>query len=565
MLRELSVQNLALIEDARIELQPGLCAWTGETGAGKSLLLTALNLVLGGKASTEWIRAGRDEARAAAVFEVGDPAQRARLETILGGAIEDEVLIATRKITAQGRGSAHVNGLPVTVATLRELGSLLIDIHGQDESQSLLDPDRQRAWLDAHAGLASRLAEFRRTRQVHETLRKRRLELLKAADESRREQALLSFERDELAAADPRPGEFEELLRVAKRLGSAARLREAVAGAYRVLYEAEQSAQGLLDRAARQLEPLGETAPELADAAAELDRLADSTREIAYALRSLEHDWDDEPTRLEEVETRLALYRKLAARFRCDPEGLPTRRAEVDAKLAALEQLDANLEALDGPLADAWADLKSAASCLSQGRRDGARAFARAIQGRLKALELAQARLEVAVETQAMGDDPTEASPPASGLDRVEFLFTPNPGEPARPLRRIASGGERSRVTLAIKSVLAGAEGVPTLVFDEIDTGVGGRLGSALGKTLASLARHHQIVCVTHLPQLASFASHQWVIRKQTTRGRTTTTIAPLGETERVQELAVMLRGGSAAETTRREAQDMLAEARSAC
>ena len=216
-------------------------------------------------------------------------------------------------------------------------------------------------------------------------------------------------------------------------------------------------------------------------------------------------------------------------------------------------------------MAEAWANLKRTAAALSAGRRKTAKDFGKAIQGRLKPLSMERARLTVEIETRDLGDDPTAASPPESGADKIEMVFLANPGEIPQPLRKIASGGELSRVTLAVKTVLAGVDRMPTLVFDEIDTGVGGRLGAALGKTLAELARHHQVVCVTHLPQMASFARKQWVIRKQTERGRTRTTIAPLEESERVDELAAMLRGDSAAEGTRREALAMLREAQAAC
>jgi DNA repair protein RecN (Recombination protein N) len=565
MLRELSVQNLALIEDARVELQEGYCAWTGETGAGKSLLLTALGLVLGGKASADLVRDGKGEARAAAVFEVSDRALQADVEAILGGPIDDDQLILTRRISSQGRGSAHANGLPVTVATLQALGARLIDIHGQRDGQALLDPDCQRDLLDAHGGLDEPLAEYRGRREAHETLRRRRLDLLRAAEERARRRALLEFERDELAAADPRPGEFDDLVREAHRLASAGQLQAATTEGYALLYEADRSAQGLLERVARLIGPLADTIPELADAAGELARLADETREVAYSLRNLGRDWDDDPARLEEIEARLALYRRLAARFRCPPDALAARRAEAEEQLAAIERDEADLLGFDAPLAEAWSAMVEAATVLSNARRRTARSFGKAIQGRLKALGLEGAKLAVEVAPQPIGDDPTAASLPESGLDRVEFLFSPNPGEPARPLRKIASGGELSRVTLAVKSVLAGADRVPTLVFDEIDTGVGGRLGAALGRTLAELARHHQVICVTHLPQMASYASRQWVIRKQVDRGRTRTTIAPLvDDSDRVDELAAMLRGDSAAEGTRQEALSMLLEAQAA-
>jgi DNA repair protein RecN (Recombination protein N) len=563
VLRELSVQNLALIEDVHVELEAGYCAWTGETGAGKSLLLTALGLVLGGKASAELIRSGKPEARASAIFEVRDPAVRAEVEAILGGGdvLEDDALIVTRRISAQGRGGATVNGLPVTVSTLQKLGERLVDIHGQHEGRALMDPDRQRDLLDDYGGLGDRLEVYRTARRAHETLRRKRQELIDSAEARRRERALLEFERDELAAAEPRRGEHDELTREAQRLSSADQLRTAAAEGYALLYEADRSAQGLLKRVARTLEPLSRAVPELAEASATLERLADEAREVAFGLRDLSANWDDDPSRLEDIETRLAQYRRLSARFHCSADELVDRRTTTEAQLASLAQDEADLLALDAPLADAWAAVKQAAAALTAARRKIAKDFGRSIQGRLKALGLEGSRLAVEVEARELGSDPTAPSPPESGADRVEMFFSANQGEEPRPLRKIASGGELSRVTLAAKAVLAAVDRVPTLVFDEIDTGVGGRLGSTLGKTLAELGCHHQVICVTHLPQMASYARRQWVIRKHIERGRSRTTISPLDEEQRVVELAAMLRGDSAAEGTRKEAIAMLAEA----
>ncbi len=562
MLRELSVQNLALIEDARVELREGYCAWTGETGAGKSLLLTALGLVLGGKASAELVRDGKDEARAAAVFDLSaDDELRAEVEGILGGPIDDDQLIVTRRIGENGRSSAHANGLPVPVATLKRLAPRLIDVHGQHETQTLLDPDRQRSLLDAYGGLERVVAAYQEARSTHEAIRKRRLALIDAADRRRRERELLEFERDELASAEPKPGEYDDLNREARRLAGAESIREAAAEGFALLYEADRSAQAMIGKVARRLEPLGEAVPELGEAAATLGRLADEAREVAYMLRDLADESGEDPGRLEQLEARLALYRKLSQRFRCEPDGLAARWDEVEDQLATIERDEADLQQLDAPLAEAWAVLREAAEELTEARRKTSQAFAKAVQGHLKDLSLGQAKLQVQVEALPMGDDPTATAPPDGGADRVEIRFAPNPGEPPRPLRKIASGGELSRLTLAIKTVLAGVDRVPTLVFDEIDTGVGGRLGAVLGKKLAALSEHHQLICVTHLPQMASYAMHQWVIRKQTTRGRTRTTIEQLIDHDRIDELAAMLRGDSAAESTKQEALAMLAEA----
>lgn len=562
MLRELSVQNLALIEDVRVELQGGYCAWTGETGAGKSLLLTALGLVLGGKASADLVRNGKTEARASAVFDLSEPRLRGDVESILGGALEEEQLVLTRRIGKAGRSVAHANGIPVAVATLRQLGSRLLDIHGQHETLALLDADHQRDLLDAHARLESRLESYRNARKTHDVLRRRRLALIEAADRRNRERDLLTFEFEELSAADPLVGEHEELTREANRLANAEEIRAATAEGYELLYEADNSVQELLARVAHRISPLADSVPELSSVASDLERLAEESREAARTLRQFNQDWDDDPNRLDEIETRLALYRRLSTRFRCTPDELAARRDTIAAQLSEINRDDADLAALDAPLADAWSTLTSAAGALSEGRRKASKAFAKAVQGQLKDLSLGDARLSVAVESTTLGDEPTAMTPPEDGVDRVEMLFTPNPGEEPRPLRKIASGGELSRVTLAVKTILADVDRVPTLIFDEIDTGVGGRLGAMLGKKLAALSKHHQVVCVTHLPQMASYASHQWVIRKQSERGRTVTTITPLAELERVDELAAMLRGDSAAEGTRREALAMLAEAR---
>ncbi len=562
MLRELSVQNFATIEDARVEFESGLVAWTGQTGAGKSLLLTALGLVLGGKASADVVRAGKADARASAVFDVSELAVREDVEAILGGPLDDGELILTRRVAAQGRSQSHANGLPVTASMLRQLGARLVEIHGQMEGRTLLEPEQQRALLDAHGGHGTLVSEYGQAREVFERLRHRRQELAEASDRRRRERELLGFERDELVAADPRPGEYAELARDAHRIAHAAEFRTAAVQGYELLYEEDGSVQERLGRVARRLGPLAEGEAELGIIAVELERMAEQTRELARQLRQYARDVDDDPEKLEEIETRLALYRKLAGRFHCAPDELPERRREIEAQLGELERDETDLAALDGPIRDAWQVLRAAGAALSEARRDAGRRLAAVIQKPLVALQLAKARVEVAVTTRELSDTPGPIAPAEHGLDDVEFLFAPNPGEPQRPLRKIASGGELARVALAIKTVLADVDRVPTLILDEADTGVGGRLGPVLGRMLQTIARDRQVVCVTHLPQVASYADHHWVIHKAVEGERTQTTIRRLEDAERIAELAAMLRGEAAGESTRREARSMLAAAR---
>lgn len=561
MLRELSVQNLALIEDVHVELDSGFSVWTGETGAGKSLLLAALGLTLGAKAGAELVREGKNEGRASAVFQIVEPTLRPAVEAILNSSIEDQELIIHRRISAQGRGGAYVNGMPVTISTLRALGERLVDLHGQHENQAILQPDRQRELLDAYGGLDDLIATYRAARERHETLRRRKTALVKAVEGRERERALLEFEKEELKAADPRFGEYDELTTEARRLARREQLRSAAADGFMTLYEADRSAQELIARVARRLRSLIDPEAELARAADDLDRLAEEVRDVAHLLRDFERGDDLDPSKIEEIEARLALYRRLSGRFRCAPDELSAKAAEIEAKLDDLERDETDLRELDEPLLKAWKEVRDASIALSAARRSRCAAFANAAQIQLKDLGLVDALLSVEIESAPLSDDPMTSAPSGDGADRIEIVFAANPGEVPRPLRKAASGGELSRVTLAIKTVLAEVDRLPTLIFDEIDAGVGGRLGAVLGRKLAELARTRQVVCVTHLPQLACHAARHWAVRKQTAEGRTRTTIDRLDSEERIAELAAMIRGASAAEGTRREALAMLAEA----
>ncbi len=488
-LRELSVQNLALLEDTRVELEQGYCVWTGETGAGKSLLLTALGLILGGKASPELIRSQASEAMATAVFEINDFELCAEVESIVGTTAVDNRLVITRRLSLQGARRATVSGIPVGLTAFQKLGQRLIDIHGQLDGRALLDPDRQRALLDAYGGLGALLGAYRAARQAHETLRRKREQLLSSAEARSAKRALIEFECDLLSAAEPRRGEYEELTREARRLQSAEQVRAAAAAGYAILYDDDQSAQDLLARVARVLEPVTGAAPEIGQAVAVLERLTEETREIALSLRGIGQSWNDDPARLEEVEARLAAYRQLASRFHCAPDDLADRQAAATARAAVLEREEIDLRAIDEPLARAWEALKQSAARLTAARRKLAKNFARLIEERLHPLGLEGATLDIAIESRELVHDPAAPGPPDSGVDKVEMLFSANHGEAPRKLRMIASGGELSRLTLAVKTALAAVDGVPTLVFDEIDAGVGGRLGSALGQALAELAQ----------------------------------------------------------------------------
>lgn len=563
MLRELSVQNLALIEDARVELEPGFCAWTGETGAGKTLLLEALGLLLGERGSAELLRAGADELRVVGRFELDRDDQREEVARVLGGAAGEEELILTRRLTRAGRSYAYANEQPVSLATLRQLGNLLVDVHGQRETVSLLQPTYQLQLLDAFGNLqVERQTYLDLADKVRES-RRRLAELVAAHQQRQRELSLLRFEREELDKAALKPGELAELAQERERLAHAQALQAFAAAGYGGLHDEDGSVVERVGKLLREAQAWAALDPALAEIVRRLEGLRSETQDVAEALRDLAQRWEAEPARREEVEDRLQLLRRLETKYAKSVEELIAYGATLDEQEARLRREESDQSSVQLELADTFKQLRKAGESLSQKRQRVAKRLATEVQRHLADLGMADARLDAALEPVPLGDDPAAAEVPSFGLDQFEILLAANRGEPARPLRKIASGGELSRAMLALKTVLAAHDQVGTLVFDEIDANVGGRLGDVLGEKLAALGRTQQIICVTHLPQVASFARHQWAIHKVTRGKRTATTIERLAEPQRLDELADMLRGASRGETTRKEAAAMLEAARS--
>jgi DNA repair protein RecN (Recombination protein N) len=562
MLRELAVQNLALIEDVRVELEPGFCAWTGETGAGKSLLLGGLGLLLGERGSTDLIRAGADELRITGVFELTPAAVREEVERILDTPLEEGEVILSRRLTRPGRSHAYVNDQPVTVGTLRQLGTLLIDIHGQRESESLLLPAYQLQLLDAYGHLETPRQTYVTLADRVRKLRRRFAELSAASQQRQRELALVRFEREELDQAALEPNEVADLTQERDRLNNAQHLQAFATQGYGVLYEDEGSVGEHLGKLHREAEAWARLDPELQAVVERLQSLGTDVRDLAQTLRALGQRWEADPERLEEVERRLQLLRRLESKYRKSVDDLILYRLTLDEQEAKLRQEEDDLSGIQNDLAAEYAKLRQAAADLSKQRHKVAKRLATAVQKELADLGMADARLDAVLEPITLGDDPATAEVPAWGMDQLELTLAANPGEAALPLRKVASGGELSRTMLALKTVLAGHDRLGTLVFDEIDANVGGRLGDVLGQKLAALGQTHQVICVTHLPQVASFARHHWSIRKTKRGNRTVTTIARLKDVDRLEELASMLRGEARGETTRKEAAAMLEAAR---
>jgi DNA repair protein RecN (Recombination protein N) len=560
MLRELAVQNLALIEDVRVELHAGFCVWTGETGAGKSLLLGALGLLLGERGSAELIRTGADELRVTGRFELTRPEQRAAAAEILQTAVEEDDLILTRRLSRSGRSSALVNDLPVAVATLKRIGEMLVDVHGQRESYSLLQPAYQLELLDAFGKLTDLREKYVKKADRVRDLRSQFKTLSDAKLARQRELSLVRFEREDLDNAKLTPGELPVLAKERERLVHAQSLAQFTSGVSARLVDDEGAVAEVLGRLIKDAHKWASFDPKLAEVSQRLDALRPEIEDLADTCRDLAERFEADPDRLDEVEKRIALLKKLQTRYGKTPDELIAYRAALDTKETELQKQEDDLSGIDSALRAAYGEMKDAAAALSKARAKVAKKLAADAQKHLADLGMPKAKLDAAIELISLPDDPMAGDVPASGIDQLELILTANPGEPARPLRKVASGGELSRTMLALKTVLAAHDPVRTLVvFDEIDANVGGRLGAVLGIKLASLGRSHQVLCVTHLPQVASYAAYQWTIRKTTTAKRTATTITPLTTDEgRIEELALMLRGESRGETTRKEAAEML-------
>jgi DNA repair protein RecN (Recombination protein N) len=562
MLRELFVQNLALIEDVRVELRPGFCAWTGQTGAGKTLLLEALGLLLGERGSAELLRAGSDELRITGRFELTRKELREQVEQALGTPLEADEVILTRRLTRAGRSYAYANDQPVAVGTLRQLGSALVDVHGQRESHSLLQPAYQLQLLDAYGNLEPLRQKYAEPAERVRDLRRHHAALTAQRQQRQRELALIRFEREELDAAAVRPGELAELLRERECLVHAQALQTFVVSAGGRLYDEEGSVVEQLGKLHREAQGWCGLDAALKDVAERLDTLLAGVQDLAQTLHGLDGRWEADPERLEEVERRIGLVRRLESKYGRPIDELIAYRAALDDQERALQSQEDDLSSVWHELAWVYRELREAAAELSKQRQRVAKRLAAEAQKQLAELGMADARLDAALEPVPLGDDPLTAEVPAWGADALELTLAANRGEPARPLRKVASGGELSRTMLALKTVLAAHDPPGTLIFDEIDANVGGRLGDVLGQKLAALGQTHQVICVTHLPQVASYARHHWTIRKGRRGGRTVTTIQLLDDGERLEELASMLRGESRGATTMQEARSMLEAAR---
>ena len=555
MLRFLSIKRLAVIDSVEVEFHPGLNVLTGETGAGKSILVEAVGLLLGGRASADLVRTGEDTAMIEAIFDSGDAE-----------------LVVRREITSQGRSRAYVNGELVTAGALKDLSSQMVELHGQHEHQTLLDPATHLALLDAFGSLESQRAA---TAVAYEQLRAstEALVLLRRAGADRgARQELVTFQLGELdraALVDRPPGEpsEDEALTAARQvLANAERVERLCVESYTSLYESDESVLGALGAIWRRVGQLAELDPQFLPYLDAREALKSQLEDLAMFLRRYSDGIQASPARLQQIEERLALLERLKRKYGPTLPDVIAKRDALRREVHDLEHTDERLGEVEREREAAREAFLGAARSLGAARRSAAVDFARGLEALLADLAMARTRFDVRFSVEPL----PESAWSAQGIDQGEFFVSPNQGEDLRPLARIVSGGELSRVMLALKTLTAHAKlsdgaavdgragGPPGLIFDEVDAGIGGRVADVVGQKLRSLGAAFQVLCITHLPQIAAAADTHFQIEKRVTGGRTRTSVSRLDDNGRVEELSRMLGGARVTDTIRASAREML-------
>lgn len=551
MLLELTVENYAVVEKVRVRFHRGLNLLTGETGSGKSIVVDALALLLGGRAAAEMVRTGAERARIAGIFEVDAKGLPEGVEP------EDGELIIEREILANGKSRAFAGGRPVTAALLKELARSLGDIHGQHDQQQLFSGSVQREMLDGFGNAGEQVAEVASLYTRWNAATQELAEFDRTAQEKLRQADLWSFQRNEIEAVNPQLEEDAQLENERRVLRNVVRLQETAGAAYAALYEDPESVAAQLHTVMKRLEELGRIDESMREVVTALEPARIAVDEASHALSHYLGKLEADPARLEEIETRLAALEKLRRKYGATIEEVIAFHQDVARNLSAVESSGERRAALAKEVAAVTAGYEAAAGRLSASRREAARRLAKSAANELASLAMEKTRVEIRV---------TPAEWSAAGADAVEILISPNVGEELKPLEKIASGGELSRVALALKTCIAPARAekhaIPrTLVFDEVDAGVGGSAAEAVGRRLKKLAGSAQVLCVTHLAQIAGFAEHHYYVEKHAERGRTVTTIEELDGAARTREIGRMLSGERVTPEALRHAEQLIKHA----
>ena len=555
MLRSLNIRDFVIVDELDLDLDHGFTVLTGETGAGKSILLDALSLVLGERADPSQIREGKNKAEISALFSL-DGSLKELISNWLdeqGFNLEDDgaTLILKRIIDSSGRSRAFINGGIATLNQTKELGNHLVDIHGQHAHQLLLKTGAQRDLLDHQAQLQEQVLTVKGLYQEWQAAKKQ-LELAKSAGESlQKEQERLSWQLEELDQLAPKAGEWAEIDIEYSRLANAAKLIEGSQNALAMLSDQEGNAEELLGKAFTEIEDLAKLDNHLEDAKISLESAQIQISEATHSLNRYLQKIDVDPDRLAEVEERLKALHSAAKKFKVTPEELPTIWLDIKEKVNAIKDSQ-DLAALEKNLLATQAEYNKAAKSLSLNRTKAAKTLEKLVTEAMQDLSMAGGQFVIGIEPLAEGN--------AYGLENIEFLVAGHPGVSPKPLSKVASGGELARISLAISVITSEASQIPTLIFDEVDSGIGGAVAETVGKRLKELGQAHQVLCVTHLAQVAAQGHQHWKVEKQSLNNSTTSSITSLNRQERVEEIARMLGGTEITDTTRRHARELLGQ-----
>jgi DNA repair protein RecN (Recombination protein N) len=555
MLSQLIITNFAIISHLEIHFKPGLNVLSGETGAGKSIIINAVNLILGGRASADLIRTGADEARVEALFVLPENSIVKGMLRELGLPFDGDLVIK-RHMSREGRNRIMINGSIATLQMLSRIGAVLMSISGQHEHQILLKPENHLYLLDDFGALTVERLNLNAFFENLVSLKEKMQNLEKEIRESEERQDLAAYQGEEIDRADLRAREDELLEAEKKRLLYVEQLKEILRESYGTLYEEENSLLSRLSWCVRRLEKGAEMDDELKTVAKALSAVKVELEEAALDLREKQKKITDDPERLEQVEERLQFINKLKRKYGPSIEDILRFRDRLHLLMTGLHEKREALRVVGDEVKQLERELVTGAAFLSTKRKEAAGRFEEALKNEFAHLSMAETRFRVKFYEE--GNQGSVDSVRADGMDRVEFVISPNVGEDLKPLSRIASGGELSRIMLALKTILARTSSVETIVFDEIDSGIGGSTAEVVGEKLRSLAHYHQILCITHLPQIASKGSTHFAVRKRVLEGRTGTMISELDREERVKEIARLLGGKTVSQKAMDHAKEML-------
>lgn len=560
MLKSLTVWNFALLEHVQVEFQPGLNILTGETGAGKSILIDSLGAVLGARMSADMVRSGCDWLRVEAVFSLEDESLGLH-ELLTQQAIDDadKELIITRQLTRAGRSTALVNGCHVTLAVLRQIGAYLVDIHGQNENLALLKEENQFHLLDGYdSDVSEALAAYECVYREWREKKKAYAEKQQASREYAQRLDMLHWQDKEISEANLKPGEDEQLEADIRKLSHAEKIVGSVEESYQLLEGGGGNGLGVLpalSQVKKDLEEIGRFDDALANAQKMVEEAYISLQEASYELRDYGESVEFSPERLDQLQSRMDVIYRLCKKYGATLEDVLAHQAKVEQELSEIENYDEDIAALEKEIAALEEKLGQKADALTKLRTVAAQDLSAAIEEQLFALGMPKARFHIRVEqAEDYG---------ANGRDDVAMFFSANPGEAEKPLQKVASGGELSRIALAIKTVASSRDSsVPSMVFDEIDTGIGGRTAQMVAERIALVAQYKQVLCITHLPQIACMADAHLYISKRTVEGTTATQIRPLSERERISEIARMASGADMTTASLDNAREMVSHAK---